>query len=69
MTAPGLGQRADAFCESQELPRAGAEGLQLVEFAAGLPLGLPLTFLGFAVLKKFHFLLWGLKQKLKLGGK
>lgn len=68
MSAPGLGQRADAFCESQELPRAGAEGLQLVEFAAGLFLELPLTF-GLCCAQEISFLTLGLKQELQLGGK
>lgn len=69
MTAPGLGQRAEAFCESQELPRAGAEGLQLVEFAAGLLLGLPLTFFGLCCAQEISFPALGAKTKIKIGEK
>lgn len=60
MTAPGPRQRPDAFCKSQELPRAGAEGLQLVEFAAGLFLGLALTF-GLGCVQEISFLALELK--------
>lgn len=67
MTAPGPRQSPDAFCKSQELPRAGAEGLQLVEFAAGLFLGLALTS-GLCCVQETSFPALGLKQKLKWGG-
>lgn len=60
--SPRARQRPDAFCKSQELPRAGAEGLQLVDFVAGLFLGLALTF-GLCCLQEISFLALGQKQK------